>query len=105
MSKVITRLTKTFREFTRDKFTKLQTTMFGFLKRKQSILIIAGICECCDKQVYNSEKVVKCYGFACTFHKKCFKKAIKDANNLAIDKGYKAKFTKKNIPCRCGNGF
>jgi predicted amidophosphoribosyltransferase len=79
--------------------------MFGFGKKNNDVLIIAGICECCDKKIYNTEKYLKCCGFTCTFHKKCFKQVMKDANNFAIVKGYKAKFTKKNMPCKCGNGF
>ena len=79
--------------------------MLGFLKKNKDILIIAGICECCNKKIYNTEKQVECYQFNCHFHKKCFKKTIKESNTMAITMGYKAKFTKKNITCKCGSGF
>ena len=82
--------------------------MFRFLKthkKYKDALIIMGICGCCNKNIYSFEKHIKCNQNACTFHKKCFKQIIKDSNTISIILGYKAKFTKKNIPCKCGSGF
>lgn len=79
--------------------------IFKKLNRYNSIIIFAGDCEYCNKSVLDDDKHIKCYKTTCVFHKKCFKNMIKDTNNLAINLGYKAKFTKKNIHCKCGNGF